>query len=359
MNTIIKIALVATVAFFAQNGMAQDDEQQEKQYQIEYLKDKRERVIENEKETLKNRVAYINAQLAKDIITASEAEALKKEAAESAALNIENETSIIDNQIALVGRNGRISNDFGTQVMIGLGDEDGEGKRVYGVTVNDGKVGKRERKYSRTENNPIVTFGVNTAVVDGEGLGEDFSLSGGYIGLGWDWTTALSRETNFWRVRYGVELQFNKLRLKDNLAFAENGDETITVDFPEKLENAAKFRQTNLVLPLHFEFGGKKKRVYGEGREAHHYHNRPVFGLGGYAGINLSNVQKLEFDVDGDQVKQKTRGDFNTNDFVYGLSAYIGLRGTALYAKYDLSPTFKDNPIEQHNLSLGLRFFLN
>lgn len=359
MNTIIKFALVATVALFAQNVMAQDENQQEKQDQIEYLKAKRERTIENEKNGLKNRVAYINSQLADDIITATEAEVLKKEAAENAALNIENETSIIDNQIALVERNGKVDNDFGTQILIGMGQDDGDGKKVYGVTVNDGKVGNKKKRNTGTESNPIVTFGVNTAVVDREGLGEDFSLSGGYIGLGWDWTTALSRETNFWRVRYGLEFQFNKLRLKDNLAFAEVGDQTITQDFPTKLENAAKFRQTNLVLPLHFEFGGKKKRVYGQGRDAHHTANHLTIGLGGYAGINLSNVQKLEFEVDGDKVKQKTRGDFNTNDFVYGLSAYIGLRGTALYAKYDLSPTFKDNPVDQRNLSLGLRFFLN
>lgn len=358
MNTIIKIALVATVVFFAQNVVAQDDKQQEKQDQIEYLQTKRERVIETEKNGLKNRVAYINAQLEDDIITSSEAEAQKKIAAENAALNIENETSIIDNQIALVTRNGKVNNDVGTQVLLEMGQNDGDGKKVFGITVNDGKVGDKKR-YSRTESNPIVTFGINTAIVDGEGLGEDFSLSGGYIGLGWDWTTALSKETNFWRVRYGVEVQFNKLRLKDNLAFVEDGEETVTADFPVNLDNAAKFRQTNLVLPLHFEFGGAKKRRVGDGRENHHYHNRPVFGLGGYAGINLSNVQKLEFDGDNGKVKQKTSGDFNTSDFVYGLSGYIGLNGVALYAKYDLNPTFKNNSIEQRNLSLGVRLFLN
>ena len=44
------------------------------------------------------------------------------------------------------------------------------------------------------------------------------------------------------------------------------------------------------------------------------------------------------------QLKQK--GDFNVNNFIYGLSAYIGYKETSLYVKYDLNPIFENNRSE-------------
>ena len=64
-------------------------------------------------------------------------------------------------------------------------------------------------------------------------------------------------------------------------------------------------------------------------------------------------------DENGNKVKTKTKGDYNVNDFVYGVSAYIGYGEISLYAKYDLQPVFANNDIDQNNLSLGIRFDLN
>ncbi len=54
-----------------------------------------------------------------------------------------------------------------------------------------------------------------------------------------------------------------------------------------------------------------------------------------------------------------TKGDFNTNNFIYGLSAYVGFSEISLYVKYDLNPLFTNNPIKQNNISLGVRFDFN
>ena len=59
---------------------------------------------------------------------------------------------------------------------------------------------------------------------------------------------------------------------------------------------------------------------------------------------------------DGDKVKEKLKNNYNTNDLVYGLSAYLGWGGATLYGKYDLNPIFQDPNRELHNFSLGLRF---
>ena len=79
-------------------------------------------------------------------------------------------------------------------------------------------------------------------------------------------------------------------------------------------------------------------------------------GFGGYAGFNIGERQKLKYEDDGDKVKEKLKNNYNTNDLVYGLSAYLGWGGATLYGKYDLNPIFQDPNRELHNFSLGLRF---
>ena len=70
----------------------------------------------------------------------------------------------------------------------------------------------------------------------------------------------------------------------------------------------------------------------------------------------MATQQKLRFREDGDRVKQKIRRNFNASDFIYGLSAYVGIGTTSLYAKYDLNSLFKDQAVDQNNISLGVRF---
>ena len=60
--------------------------------------------------------------------------------------------------------------------------------------------------------------------------------------------------------------------------------------------------------------------------------------------------------MNGDREKDKIKQDYNTSNLVYGLSSYIAFRNVAVYAKYDLSPIFKDQAIKQNNISLGVRF---
>ena len=82
-------------------------------------------------------------------------------------------------------------------------------------------------------------------------------------------------------------------------------------------------------------------------------------GLGGYGGFNIGTRQKLKYNREGEDIKEKLKRDYNTSDLIYGLSAYIGFGKHLLYAKYDLNPIFKDAAIEQRNISLGLRFDLD
>ena len=70
-------------------------------------------------------------------------------------------------------------------------------------------------------------------------------------------------------------------------------------------------------------------------------------------------MQKLKYKTDEIKHKEKLSGNYNTNDFIYGLSAYMGVSPLVVYAKYDINPLFKDNLIEHHNVSFGLRWDFN
>ena len=84
--------------------------------------------------------------------------------------------------------------------------------------------------------------------------------------------------------------------------------------------------------------------------------NQFKFGIGGYGGFNIGTRQKLKYSIDGDRKKEKQKGGFNTSNLVYGLSAYMAFDDMAVYVKYDLSPIFQDQIVEQRNISLGVRF---
>ena len=74
--------------------------------------------------------------------------------------------------------------------------------------------------------------------------------------------------------------------------------------------------------------------------------------------MNIGARQKLKYKENGGDVKDKIKGNLNTSDVIYGWSGYLGFGDVTLYAKYDISPIFKDAIIEQNNVSLGLRFDL-
>ncbi len=219
------------------------------------------------------------------------------------------------------------------------------------------KDGESHRKYDRrTSSDLVLAAGLNNAISDENSIdNSDFKIGGSrFFEIGWAWKTRVFNNTNFMRVKYGVSFQFNGLKPTDNRVFVENGDLTELEEFPIDLDKS-KFRSDNLVFPVHFEFGPSKK-IERENYYRYSTNDQFKIGLGGYAGFNIGERQKLKYKEDGDKVKDKLKGDYNTNDFVYGLSGYLSLGGTALYVKYDLNPLFKDPNLELHNISLGLRF---
>ena len=320
---------------------------------IEELQKQKNKIEKIEKDKLREEVEAINERLDNNEITATEAAELKKAAAEKRALNIENQLNIIDENIALLKRNTKTEED-----------EDGEEQQEidsYYTSLEflkfDGEFEDDEKAYDsipkRTTNGLTMALGLNNTLIEGQSLDDSPYKIGGsrFFELGYEFETVLIK-SGFARLRYGVSFQFNGLKADDNMYFVEDGDQTVLEEFPYEVDKA-KLRMDNLVVPVHFVFGPSK--ITYDKKRAHYNTENFKIGLGGYAGLNLSTIQKLKYKEDGRDRKDKLSQSYNTSNFIYGLSAYVGYDNIGLYVKYDLNPIFKDNPIEQNNISVGLR----
>ena len=335
-------ALWLTGNFVANAQETTSENSLEIQEQITDLNTDKETIIKNEKDQLRREVAKINSRLENNEITNVEAEQLKVQAAEKTALNIENKVAIVDNRIALLERNGEDDNGFTVRLKLG--------KNSSNESV------RQNSHFARTHSSLTFALGLNNAIIEGQSLDDSPYRVGGsrFMELGYAWTTRVFDNSNWLRVKYGFSFQFNGLKFEDNNYLVDNGDGTNSVqEFSENLDKA-KFRMDNLVIPVHFEFG-PSKTFEKDGKKSFSSHEQFKIGLGGYAGLNLTTIQKLKYEKDGTDIKEKLKGDYNTNNFVYGLSGYVGWDTMSLYVKYDLNPIFK-NGTEQRNVSAGVRF---
>ncbi|MGY5848232.1 hypothetical protein ACW6QP_12550 [Salegentibacter sp. HM20] len=340
MKAVIIYLILSLSLFMHQQISAQtQNSDYQKEERIEKLK---EEIIAEEKEELRKTVASLNRLLEQGKISEESSKAQKEAAAEKHAQNIENRIAILENELALEARNRPNS------------------KRVLLLLGEDGTVGSFKTNFNkydkRTTNDIVIAAGFNNALEEGQSLNDsDFKLAGSrFFEIGWAWKTRVFERSNWLRFRYGVSFQFNGLKPTNNRIFMQDGEETFLQEFDIDL-NKSKFRMDNLVVPVHFEFGPSKRNEY-EDKVRFSTAGKIKVGLGGYAGFNIGQRQKLKYEVDGEKVKEKLKNNYNTNDLVYGLSAYLGWGGATLYGKYDLNPIFKDPNRELHNFSLGLRF---
>lgn len=204
------------------------------------------------------------------------------------------------------------------------------------------------KRVRRTYGNFIINAGFSNVVASGKSIGDDYKVAGSrFFDIGYEWSTGLTRN-NFLRINYGVNLQFNGLKPKDDQYFVKDGDRVELEDFGKSLKKS-KLRMDNLVIPMHFELGPTDSGGYADGFK---------FGLGGYAGINLRTLQKLKYKEDNNRIQSKNYFNSQTEDFIYGLSGYVGYHNWALFVKYDLNPVFKNNQIEEQIIAAGLRIML-
>ncbi|MBP4136664.1 hypothetical protein [Flavobacterium geliluteum] len=310
--------------------------------------DKIEKITKEEKETLKEEVEAVNVQLSEGKITKEQADKRKKELAEARAVIIEEKVTLAQNELS----------DLVQQKVEGkIKSEDGKHSYTFNWNSknrdNDSIRGER-----RTTSQFVFAAGLNNIMVDGKLQDAKYRFTGSHFyEWGLTYNSRILKENNLLHAKYGLSVMYNNIRPTDNKSFVVNGDQTDLVTNPVHLKES-RFRSVYLVAPVHLEFDFSKDGHNGDQRYFR-THQGFRMGFGGYAGINVKSKQILQYESGDLKSTEKTKGDFNVNNFIYGLSSYIGYGSTSLYLKYDLNPVFKDNLVDEKNISLGVRFDLN
>ncbi|WP_306353750.1 hypothetical protein [Flavobacterium sp. '19STA2R22 D10 B1'] len=349
------IYLTVSLCLFLTKAVAQNSFED----RAKTIAEKIEEITKQEKKALKEEVEAINVELDNKTITFQESENKKVEAAQKRATNIETRVAIEEEGLRELIKDKIDGKIDSTQSKF----------RISFITIGrDGKRAPRrfvDRGLKRTTSQLVFALGVNNLVTDGSIEDSDYRYLGSHFyELGITYNTRLLKDNNLLHAKYGLSIMYNNLRPTDHRFFATNGNQTDLVsNAPNQVANNgnikdSRFRNVYLVVPVHLEFDFTKKKVTDDKT---YFRSQESFkiGIGGYAGVNLKSKQVLKYDDNGSTIRQRTKADFNTSDFIYGLSAYVGYGSTSLYVKYDLNPLFKNNTVDQNNVSLGLRFDLN
>lgn len=333
--------------------------------QVRAIAEKIENIKKNEKNALKKGIEELDEQLNAKTISIEDYNKNKQELASIHARNIEDQVNAEEQKLReLVSQkvDGQVADNM-NEIQI----------KKDSITVKYKKTVKNNDDWSynknkifrqtRSETGLLFAFGINN-LIDNNNFNslndENFAMwESRFYEWGINRKSYLSSESNWLSLRYGFSFMYNNLRPTENRYFVKNGDQTLLVNHPNELK-VSRLRNLNLVFPMHFEFDTSRKRVRETENATYINNNKGIrIGIGGYAGLNLSTKQFTEFFDENGKRDIEERNNFNTNKFIYGLSTYIGYSWYSIYLKYDLNPLFKDNPIQQNNVSMGIRFDLD
>lgn len=331
--------------FILTNAISQETfEDQVKQIAINI-----ENITREEKDILKTKVEAVNVQLQNGEITADQATAEKERLAQATANAIEFRVTQQEKDLMYIIQN-KVDGNIKSNDTIS-----------YNYSISTSRLNWNEKRTcstKRTDVQLVFAIGFDNLVTNRSIANSEYLYLTSFFGeWGFVFNTRLLNKSNLLHLKYGISLMKNQLRPSDNQYFVVDGNQTNLEKFPTNLRDS-RFKNNYWVAPIHleFDFSGNKSK---DGERVFKSQQGWRLGFGGYGGFNTKSKQKLYFKEDDVKVRTKEKKDFNVNDYIYGVSTYIGYKDISIYCKYDLNPLFKDNPIEQNNISLGLRFDFN
>jgi hypothetical protein len=144
---------------------------------------------------------------------------------------------------------------------------------------------------------------------------------------------------------YGAGIDWNNYRFKNNVDLLKDSS---TLAYT--INNSVNYSKNKLVssyltVPIMLKIRMKEN----EDGDAFQICFGPQFGY------LLNSHLKQKWEKDGDKNKQKTRGDYNLNEFRIGYQLYFGYKNIQFYARYYPESAFKTNKGPDVNtMSLGL-----
>ena len=340
----LAFSLAAFLCLFVNKATAQNTFEE----RAKAIAEKIDAITKEEKAALKLEVESVNQQLENGGITPAEADERKLKLAESRARSIENRVAAAQDELNALVKDrvdGKIKDRDSTKIYKNWFDKQ-DMRPFTGET--------------RTTSQFVWALGYSNSISNGAFAHSDF---GYWRSIFWEWgvtyNTRILKNNNLLHFKYGLTGVYNYITPTENRYFVVNGKQTELQEFPHKLDrNRSFFKNVYITVPMHLEFDFSKPEVRND-RQIFRTHQSYRVGIGGFVGYNTNTKQILRYDVDDYTITEKTKGDWNVNDWTYGLSAYFGHKDMSLYIKYDLNPLFENNAEDLHNVALGLRFDLN
>ena len=151
----------------------------------------------------------------------------------------------------------------------------------------------------------------------------------------------------------GLGLTYNSYGLKENVRLMANNDSTYANIIPTDRADSLggyipftknKLRASYLRIPLMLEFNTSLDPE----RTFH-------VSAGVIGGWNMGTINKVKYEEDGNDVKNRSKGDYNLTPFILDASVRVGYRNFTLFANYGLTPLFEDGKgPEVYPLTVGL-----
>ena len=309
-----------------------------------------DKITTDEKALLKKEVEEVNIQLDKTLITKEQADFKKSQLAQ-------NRASIIEKKVAV--EQAELSKLVQEKVDGKIKAVDSTKNKKYSITFMKNRRNDSIKKTEkRTTSQFVFAAGLNNVITNKSAADSDFRYwASHFYEVGLTYNTRLSKTNNLMHFKYGLSFVWNNLRAANNKSFVVSGNQT-NLEVNPLPQSDARFRNVYLVFPLHLELDFSSTTVR-DGKQIFRSHKGVRLGLGGYLGTNLSSRQHIDYSSNGYDEETVTTGDFNTTNFIYGTSAYLGYKETSLYVKYDMNSLFTNNLVKQNNISLGIRFDFN
>lgn len=293
-------------------------------------------IVQEEKGAMEKKIIAVDKELAEGKLTASEATARKEEIA-----NVYSET--INDRIQEVNFN--LDDIIKQQVAFSIMN----GDPVTPKTKQD--VTKRYRIVNQINGYGSFGYMAFTGKKDEELKQHEKFSSNLTAGMIYERQLSLTSPLNFLT---GALFSWRTYRLDDDMRFNRDENGNIGVIKSEKSLDKSKLRSAYFMVPVGFKYNFSKVKNITEDfayrPQAKHY--IAAYAYGGTL-LSSNNIYK------GDGVRNKQRGNYNVNNFIYGAEVTIGLGLIDVFVRKDFNTYFKDNTFDnrkmiQFGINLGL-----
>ena len=168
-----------------------------------------------------------------------------------------------------------------------------------------------------------------------------------YFNIGLNWDARLGGKRSPLSLTVGPEFAFNNFMLSGNNKWVNaNGRTDVVHETDGRQFQKTKLATSSVNLPLMLRL------------QLRDTHFRPTFLLaaGGFVGYRLKSWTKLKYTSEGTTYKDKEDGNYNMENFLYGVQGTIGYRDMEFFAKYNMNQLFKTGAgPDTQVLSFGVR----